>query len=156
ALRSAARSSDAEVARRAVEVLDFLLTRCEKRDRDRLEALIKAGEIDRAIELFGRRPRWDEESAWQPLFELAKRLEVRTWKEFGAKPGSDVGPGLDAKTSSEVNRTCVRPSSFVRGPKHRMSRHQQHPGRRRGVRQGRQRLSSSPRDRRQQRDDVTV
>jgi PDZ domain len=71
ALRRALKSPDAEVARRAAEILDVLTTRQNQRA---LEEAAKNGEIDRAVELLVRRKNWDYPRSCQVLAELAGKL----------------------------------------------------------------------------------
>src|SRR5262249_45792489 len=75
AVRQALKSSDAEVARRAAQILEAYAPKERKRALARLTELAKGGEVDRAAELFVRRPDWgDEDACWQQMADLAGKL----------------------------------------------------------------------------------
>jgi hypothetical protein len=78
------KSPDHEIARRAEQILEEMRRRQEPRTLARLKAHGKDGEVDRAVELFAGRPRWDDEPAgWQVLSGLAADLIDRGRKELG-------------------------------------------------------------------------
>jgi hypothetical protein len=84
ALREALKSKDKEVARRARQILAAFARRDDQRAKGRLAALAKAGQVDQAVELFVRRPKWDnEEDCWRVMAELAARLLERERQQFG-------------------------------------------------------------------------
>jgi hypothetical protein len=94
ALRKAAKSGDAEVARRAAELLDLYA----RKDFERLKALAKDGRVDEAVENLVRRKKWDDERAcWQVMAELAGVLCEREKKAFGwaSVPDNGTNPGRD-------------------------------------------------------------
>jgi hypothetical protein len=97
ALRQALRSPDAEVRRRARQILDAFARREEDRALASLAKLAEEGEVDRAVELFVRRPRWpDEADCWQVMTGLAERLlkrERRLFWDVSVKPGGPAPIG---------------------------------------------------------------
>jgi hypothetical protein len=84
ALRRALKSPDAEVVRRAGKILDALTRREEKRALAAFADLAKGGAVDRAVEKFVRRDRWEDEAAgWQVLADLEDKLADLERKAYG-------------------------------------------------------------------------
>ncbi len=83
ALRRARKSDDAEVARRAGDLLDFFERKDKERAFARLADLAKSGAVDQVAEILVRREKWDDQAAcWQVIADLAGRLtdiERRTY-----------------------------------------------------------------------------
>jgi hypothetical protein len=98
ALRRALKSRDAEVARRAQEILDVLARREKERAFAQLADLLKRGAIDQAVEKFVRREKWDDEmTCWQLFAELAGKLTDREREAYGkaSLPNEDFVPARD-------------------------------------------------------------
>lgn len=89
ALHKALKSTDAEVARRAAQILEVFTRRESQRLLDKLVALGKNGEIDQAVDrLVHRKEGSEEEACWQVMAELAwKLVEVgeRDFRKIGIK-----------------------------------------------------------------------
>lgn len=75
ALRKAAHSSDADLAKRAARILRIITLREDHRALDSLAALVKNGEIDLFVEKAVRRKRWEDlEAFWSITTTLAGKL----------------------------------------------------------------------------------
>ncbi len=84
AQRAALKSDDAEVARRAARIVEEISRRGEKAASDKFTEFARRGEIDRLADLFGRRPRWEDEGAcWQAVEDLAGRLVGLEREKYG-------------------------------------------------------------------------
>jgi hypothetical protein len=85
ALRRVLKSGDAEVTRRAKEILDALARRENERAFTALAGAAERGAVDQAVERFVRRARWDDEaSCWRVMAGLADKLtdlERETYKK---------------------------------------------------------------------------
>jgi PDZ domain len=83
-LRKAMHSDDAEVRRRASEIIDGIEQRQAKRGLARAASLAKAGKPDQAVERLVRWGKWDKEGAsLESLSDLARDLLEREKKQFG-------------------------------------------------------------------------
>jgi hypothetical protein len=94
----AIKSGDAEVARRAREILETLDRKERERAFVKFADLAKQGAIDQVVERFVRREKWDDETAcWQVLAELAGRLTDLEKKTYGSAglPALDTVPARD-------------------------------------------------------------
>ena len=81
---TAAKSTDAEVARRAGEILDSFVRREKQRAFAAFADLAKHGEVDQAIERFVRRDEWEDEAAcWKVLAELEDKLADLERQAYG-------------------------------------------------------------------------
>jgi hypothetical protein len=75
ALQEAVKSGDAEVARRAREILDWFARRQKEQAFAALVDATKRGAVAEAVERLARRAQWDDESlCWQTLADLAAKL----------------------------------------------------------------------------------
>jgi hypothetical protein len=84
ALQEAVKSGDAEVARRAREILDWFARREKERAFAAFVDATKRGAVDEAIERLARRPEWDDERlCWQTLADLAAKLAEIELLNFG-------------------------------------------------------------------------
>jgi hypothetical protein len=84
ALRKAAASGDAEVQRRAAEILEGFRERQLARALRKATTLAKEGRIDEAIERLVLMKRLDdEEPYWDPLMRLAAQLDDTERRSFG-------------------------------------------------------------------------
>ncbi len=105
ALRRACKSADAEVARRAQDILDALSRNGEERDFARLADLAKRGAVDQAIERFVRREKWhDEPACWQVIADLEGKLNDLERKTFGSV---SMGPGYKIRVTDKDARGFV-------------------------------------------------
>lgn len=88
ALRRAVTSSDKDLARRAARILKAFGRRDDRRARERLEALGKAGKIAQAVEVLVQRHQWgdEEDAAWQVFAALAGKLLDFEKQRFGKAP----------------------------------------------------------------------
>jgi hypothetical protein len=85
ALRRALKSSDAEVARRARDILDALARKGEPRAFARLAELAKREAVDQAVELFAGRDKWhDAPACWQVMADLEARLNDLERRTYGS------------------------------------------------------------------------
>lgn len=113
ALRAALKSPDPEVARRAAWILQEMEQRPDRIALARLAEHVRNGEVDRAVEAFTWRSKWEDEGAcWHLLTGLALNLIERGSKEFGAPVPSPDTPFLpvgDYKRYLDVTRPGFPP-----------------------------------------------
>jgi hypothetical protein len=84
ALRRALKSPDAEVARRAREILKALAGKEEARSLAKTAELAKHGAVDQAIERLVRREKWgDESGCWQVMADLEAKLKDLERQTYG-------------------------------------------------------------------------
>jgi hypothetical protein len=98
ALRNARQSRDAEVRRRAAQILDVLDPKEKERAFAQFRKLAQDGAVDQALEKLVRREKWDDETAcWQVLAELAGKLTDLEKKAFGkaSLPATEDIPARD-------------------------------------------------------------
>jgi len=117
-LRKALQSPDAEVARRAAQILEVFAQRKAHHALDRLAALAKAGAVDQAVELLVRRQRWDEDACWQVMAQLARKLvdlEQQHFDKAGIRTSEDTPFGDFRRYSAKVRpELVVGPEILVR------------------------------------------
>jgi hypothetical protein len=83
ALQEAVKSGDAEVARRAREILDWFARRQKERAFAAFVDATKQGAVDDAIERLARRAQWDDENlCWQTLADLGAKLAEIELQKF--------------------------------------------------------------------------
>lgn len=88
-LRKALKSADAEVARRASQILDAFAERESSRALDKLKAFAKQGQADRLVEWLVRQPKdKNDDASWQVVSDIAKMLIAAT-----DKPVIQLDPG---------------------------------------------------------------
>jgi hypothetical protein len=85
ALREAAKSRDAEVAKRAREVIEAIGKRQAKREVERGIALLKQGKTDRFVEWAVRRRERLDEDCWKAALEHAQAIADAAGKASGCK-----------------------------------------------------------------------
>jgi hypothetical protein len=115
ALRKALKSSDAEVAHRAGQILDALARKENERAFARFADLAKNGAADQAVERFVRRARWnDEKACWKALADLANRLTELERKTYGKASLPDY-KALTREDFSQFLRECNLTAVAPRG-----------------------------------------
>ncbi len=85
ALREAAKSGDAEVAKRARQVIEVIGQRQAKREIDRALALLKQGKTDQFVEWAVRRRDCLNEDCWKAALEHAQAIADAAGKASGCK-----------------------------------------------------------------------
>jgi hypothetical protein len=83
ALREAAKSGDAEVAKRARQVIEVIGQRQAKREIDRALALLKQGKTDQFVEWAVRRRAYLDDDCWKAAFEHAQAIADAAGKASG-------------------------------------------------------------------------